>query len=208
MAWGSIERYLLIFYDRIFLNKKKRFIFHYFPLIILLLYIFIFYIIAIFFPPCQNTYDYILPLCNDSPCYLNDHILGVLDSVINNIIPVIIMSFASLVFLIRVYYQKRRLHQANIWRKQRKMTIQLLCFCTLYLIPNIPQNVFIFAQLCGLSKNIGVQIQLYFDFLCYFVTLLYPFVCLGSLTDLRKKIKWRGLFTLKQPRQVAIVRPK
>jgi hypothetical protein len=208
MAWGSVQRYFLIFHDRMFLIKRKRFIFHYLPLISLLVYSLGFYTIAIIFPPCINTYGYTLPVCNDYPCYLNDPILGIWDSVVNNIIPVIIISIASLVLLIRVYYKKRRLHQPNQWRKQRKMTIQLLCSSVLYLIPNLPLNVFFFARLCGLSENINVQTQLYFDFLCYFIILLYPFVCLGSLSELRKKIKWRGLFLLKQPRQVATVRPQ
>jgi hypothetical protein len=208
MAWGSVHRYLVIFHNQMFLNKKKRFIFHYFPLIILLVYILIFYTIATMFPPCMNTYNYKLPVCNDYPCYLNDPILGIWDSVVNNIIPVIIISIFSLILSIRVYYQKRRLHQRNVWRKQRKMTVQLLCCCVLYLIPNLPLNIFVFAQICGLSKNIGVETQLYFDFLCYFVIFLYPFVCLASLSEIRKKIKWQGLILLKQPRQVVIVRPQ
>jgi hypothetical protein len=208
MAWGSIDRYLLIFHDRMFLNKKNRFLFHYLPLLILLLYILIFYIIAIIFPPCINTYDYTLPVCNDFPCYLNDPILGIIDSIINNILPTIVISLSSLVLLIRVYYQKRRLHRRHLWRKQRKMIIQLLCSCVLYLVPNLPLNSFFFLHLCGLPKNIGVKPQLYFDFLCYFVILLYPFVCLSSVSEQRKKLKWRGFLLLRPARQVATVRPQ
>jgi hypothetical protein len=208
MAWGSVQRYLLIFHDRLFLNRNKRFIFHYFPFIILLIYIPIFYIIAIIFPPCVNTYDYSLPACNDFPCYLSDPIFGIWDSVFNNIIPIMIISISSLVLVIRVYYQKRRLNQPNVWRKQRKMTVQLLCSCVLYLIPNMPLNIFVIAHLCGLSENVGVQIQLYFDFLCYFVILLYPFVCLSFLSELRKKMKWRRLFLPTRPQRAATVRPQ
>jgi hypothetical protein len=131
MAWGSVQRYLLIFHNRLFLNKNKRFLFHYFPLIILLIYILIFYLIAIIFPPCLNVYDYGLPVCSDFPCYLNDPVLGIWDSVVNNIVPIVIISIFSLVLIICVYYQKRRLHQPNVWRKQRNMTIQLLCSCVL-----------------------------------------------------------------------------
>jgi len=208
MAWGSVHRYLLIFHDQMFLNNRKRFIFHYSPLIILFVYILIFYIIAIVFPPCMNTYNYKLPICDDYPCYLNDPIVGIWDSVVNNIIPVIIISIFSLILPIRVWHQKRRLNRRNLWRRQRKMTLQLLCYCILYLIPNLPLNIFIFAQICGLSQNVGVQAQLYFAFLFYFITLLYPFVCLGSVSELRKKIKWQGLFLLKQTRQNATVRPQ
>lgn len=207
MAWGSIERYLLIFHDRIFLNKTKRWIFHYSPLILLLSYIFIFYIIAIFFPPCTNTYDYALPVCNDFPCYLNDPLLGIIDSIVNNIIPIVIISISSIVVFLRVYFQKRRLRRPNLRRRQRKMTIQLLCSSILYLIPNLPQNIIIAAHLCGLSEDIGVEVELYFNFLGYLTVLLYPFVCFGSLSELHKKIKWLDLLLLKQPRQIATVNP-
>jgi hypothetical protein len=208
IAFGSIERYFLVFHDRVFLNKNKRLIFHYLPYIILLRYILIFYIIAVFFPPCTNTYGYTLPVCNESPCYLNNPLLGIWDSVLNNILPTIIISVSSVIIVTKVYYQKRRLHQVNVWRKQRKMAIQLFSISVLYLIPNIPFNTVLFVHLCGVSKSIGFQVQLYFDFLCYFPVLLYPFVCLGSLSELRKKIKWRRLFLLRQPRHIAIVRPQ
>ena len=207
MAWGSIHRYLLIFYDRFFLNAKKRLIFHYLPLLTLCLYFSIFYIIAIIFPPCANTYNYTLPVCNSYPCYFDDPFLGIWDSVMNNILPTIIIRSFSVTILIRVYYQKRRLRQPHRWRKQRKMIIQLLSYSILYLIPNIPLNMLVFVHLCGLSQNIGVDVQLCFDFLCYFVVLIFPFVCLGSLSELRKKIKWKRLLILQRPRQNGVVRP-
>jgi hypothetical protein len=208
MALGSVGRYFLIFHDRMFLNQSKRLIFHYLPFIILLLYILIFYIIVVFFPSCMNTYDYKLPICNDFPCYLNNPLLGIWDSVLNSIIPTIIMTVASVTLLLRVHYQKRRLRRPNLWRKQRKMIIHLLSQCVLYLIPNIPLSIFNFAHLCGLLKSVGVDLQLYFDFLCYFVILLYPFVCLSALSELRKKVKWREIFFLKQPWQIAVVQPQ
>jgi Kef-type K+ transport system membrane component KefB len=102
--------------------------------IILLLYILIFCIIAVFFLWCMNIYDYTLPVCNESPCYLNDPLLGIWDSVLYNILPTVIISVSSVIIVTRVYYQKRRLHQPNVWRTQRKMTIQLLCVFVLYLI--------------------------------------------------------------------------
>ena len=208
MAWGSIHRYLLIYHDRMFSNSKKRFLFHYLPLVFLALYILIFYVIVIVFPPCENTFDYALPVCNDFPCYLNDHVLGIWNSVVNNILPTMIITIFSLMLLIRVYWQKRLLNQRNRWRKQRKMTIQLVSTCSLYLIANIPLNTLAFARLCGLPEGVGVESQLYFAFLCYFVILLYPFVCLGSLSELRKKISWKRLLLLQRAQQNVVVRPQ
>jgi hypothetical protein len=166
MAFGSIHRHLLIFHDRMFLNKNKRLIFHYFPLIFLTL------------------------------------------SIVNNILPTIIITIASINLLFRVYFQKRRLGQANLWRKQRKMTIHLLSQSALYIIANVPLNFFLAARLCGLSNDIGVEAQLYFDFLCYFAILLFPFLCLTSLSDLHKKMSWKRFLLLQRPQQNAIVRPQ
>ena len=208
MAWNSVERYLLIYYDRLFRNRNKRLILHYFPVAMLLIYIMVFYIIAIIFPPCTNKYNYTLPVCNDFPCYLNHPVLGIMDSIVNNIVPVIIICVFNFILVIRVYCQKRRLQQVNIWRKQRKMTVQLVCTCTLYLIPNMPLSIFIVARLCGLPEDTGVEFQIWFDFLCYFVPFLYPFICLASASELRRKLNWRRLFLLEQHQLTATVRPQ
>ncbi|CAF4357777.1 unnamed protein product, partial [Adineta steineri] len=115
MAWGSIHRYLLIFHDRLFLIAKK---------------------LVIIFPPCSKTYKYNLPVCGEYPCYLSIPLLGIWDTVINSIIPTAIITIFSIIVLARVYIQKRHLNQANRWRRQRKMTIQLLSICILYLPAN------------------------------------------------------------------------
>jgi hypothetical protein len=208
MAWSSIHRYLSIYHDRLFLNQKKRFLFHYLPLIILLLYILIFYIMVIIFPPCTNTYDYTLPVCNDFPCYLNHSVLGIWDAIVNSILPTVIIAVFSVVLIVRVYCQKRRLRQPNVWRKQRKMSIQLLSSSTLFLIADIPLSILVFAHLSGLQEDIGVEAQHYFDFLCYFVILLFPFVCLYSISELRKKISWKMFLFLHRPQQNIRVRPQ
>ena len=208
MAWGSVHRYLWAFHDQLFSNRNRRLVYHYLPLTIVLAYILVFYVVAIIFPPCTNTYDYMLPVCNDFPCYLNHPVFGVIDSIVNNILPVIIIVLFNFILVIRVYCQKRRLRQQNVWRRQRKMTIQLLCSSVLFLVPNMPLNIFILARLCGLKEDVGVDAQIYFDFLCYFVTFLYPFICLASVSELRKKINWRRLFLFERRHLIATVHPQ
>ena len=88
------------------------------------------------------------------------------------------------------------------------MTFQFLGTCLLYIIPGLPLHILVAAHLCGLPENIGVEPQLYFDFLCYFVLILYPFVCLVSQSELREKLKWQRLFTLRGPQQTATVGPQ
>jgi hypothetical protein len=156
----------------------------------------------------MNTYDYTLPVCNNFPCYLGDPLLGIWDSAINTIVPTITITIFSVTLLIRVYLQKRRLHQTNLWRKQRKMAVQLLSNSVLYMTANIPLNICILAHLCGLPDDVGAEMQLYFDYLCYYVTLLFPFVCLGILSELRKKIQWKGLLLFRRPQRIATINPR
>ncbi|CAF3922518.1 unnamed protein product [Adineta steineri] len=208
MAWGSIHRYLLIFHDRLFLIAKKRFLFHKMPLIILILYILIFYTVVIIFPPCSKTYKYNLPVCGEYPCYLSIPLLGIWDTIINSIIPTAIITIFSIIVLARVYVQKRRLNRANRWRRQRKMTIQLLSICILYLAANVPLNLVIFGHICGLSPHFGEDVQVYANYLCYFVTLLFPFVCLSTLSEMRKKLRWKGLLLFRRSRHIATIHPK
>ncbi|CAF1007225.1 unnamed protein product [Rotaria sordida] len=161
MAWSSIHRYLFMFHDQLFIRGKKRFIFHYLFLIILLLYTMAFYIIVIIFPSCIHIFDYTLPVCNDYPCYLHNSIFGIWDTVVNSILPTFIICIFSVIILIRFHYQKHRVvYRRNQWRQQRKMAIQLISSSVVYLIPNIPFNLLIIAHLCGLPKDVGVQPEL------------------------------------------------
>ncbi|CAF4048519.1 unnamed protein product, partial [Adineta steineri] len=128
MAWGSIHRYLLIFHDRLFLIAKK---------------------LVMIFPPCLNSYDYTSPVCGEFPCYFDVPLLSIWDTVINSIVPTAITTIFSIIVLARVYIQKRRLNRANLWRRQRKMTIQLLSICILFLVANVPFNFVTFAHICG-----------------------------------------------------------
>ncbi|CAF1166766.1 unnamed protein product [Rotaria sordida] len=188
MAWAAIERYLLVYHDRLLSTNRKRLLVHYFPLIMIILYTGIFYIVVIFLPPCENIYDYTLPICNAYPCYQSYGVLGMWEFGANNIAPTVVVACFSMLLLIRVTLLKRRLNQPMQWRKQRRMTIQLLSITSLNLIFNMPLNILSLAHLCGLPSDVGFEAQQYFYFSCYFLILLFPFVCLYQYPDLYKKL--------------------
>jgi hypothetical protein len=208
MAWLAIERHILIFHDRWVSNRIRRFLFHYLPLIILVAYILLFYIIVIFFLPCENTYVYTLPVCGASPCYQSYGLLGMWDFIVNSSGPVIFEAIVSIGLVVRVQWQKRRLRQSNQWRKHRRMIIQLSLISSLNVTLNLPIFLIPLAHLCGLPPEYGVQAELYFYFLGYFVIFLLPFISLCQFPDLRKKIK-RKIFGVisRQPNHTATVAP-
>ncbi|CAF2092689.1 unnamed protein product [Rotaria magnacalcarata] len=208
LAWTAFERHIIIFHSRWISTRKGRIIAHYLPLLFLILYIFIFYIYAFYFFPCENTYDYTLPYCNGSPCYANDPIMGMFDWIVNITMPTLLEAFFSLSFMFRVVWQKYRSHLSVQWRKQRKMTIQLMSLTVLNLSINFPLSILNMAHLCGLPSNIGVDASQYFFFFCYFVIFFLPFICLASITDVYKKFRQKILRQRREMTQfTATVRP-
>ncbi|CAF1076200.1 unnamed protein product [Adineta steineri] len=191
LAWAAIERHILIFNAQWMLTKRGQFYAHYLPLIVLLLYVLLFYTYAIFLFPCENTYDYTLPVCNASPCYQDDPIMGMWDFIVNNLLPGLLIAFVSIILLARVIRQKRRLKQQIQWHKYRRMTIQLLSMAILAIIFILPLNLLSLAHLCGLSEDIGAEEEQYLFYIAYIFTFLIPIVCLYSTPELYKEIKMK-----------------
>ncbi len=189
ISWLAIERHILIFHDRWVSNSRGRFLFHYLPLIILVTYILLFYFIVIFFLPCENTYLYTEPLCGDSPCYQSYSILALWEFIFNTGAPILLEGIVSTALVIRVQWQKQRLHQSAQWRKQRRMIIQLLLISGVNISLNFPYYLLTLAHLYGLPAEDGGQAELYFSFFGYFIIFLFPFVSLCQFPELHKKIK-------------------
>lgn len=206
MTWLAIERHILIFHDRCVANRRGRFLFHYLPLILLVTYILVYYITVIFILPCENIYDYSVLVCGASPCYQSYDILGIWEYSVNNTASVFLEVIASTGLILRVQWQKRRLHQSTQWRKQRRMIIQLFLVSGLNVSLNLPIFFIPLLHFCGLPPEYGIQAELYFFFLGYFVIFLFPFASLCQFPELRKKIK-RIIFGIvsKQPRHTATV---
>ena len=187
-AWATIERHILIFHDRWVSTRRKRLLVHYLPLVVLLMYCLVFYVVLIFFPPCRNSYYNFLMICL-FPCYSRIRILQIWDSFIHQIVPyVLILLFSGSLFA-RVLWQKYLLRHRVEWRRYRKMTIQLLSIALLYLLFFFPLVV---GKILGFFKIpsplLTYEFVAYADYLSYLVIPLFPFICVMSLSDLRKKL--------------------
>ncbi|CAF1293182.1 unnamed protein product [Rotaria magnacalcarata] len=193
MAWTAFERHIILFHDQWISTRKRRIMIHYFLMLFLILYIFIYYIYAIYYFPCENTYDYTLPLCGGSPCYAYDPIMGMWDWIVNILSPTFLEALLSLTFIFRVLWQKHHSLLPIHWRKHRKMAIQLMSLSSLNMAFNIPLSIINIAYFCGLSYDIGAEAIQHFTFLCYFVIFLFPFICLASISGVKKKFYRRIL---------------
>ena len=64
MAWGSLERYLFVFHSTLFVTHRLLLLFHYIPLVsIVLIYPIVSHIIIYLLYPCQNQFNMQMLFC-------------------------------------------------------------------------------------------------------------------------------------------------
>jgi hypothetical protein len=187
VAWASIERHILIFHQNWVSTKTKRVFIHYLPLIILSLYPSIFYVFMYCILPCERVFDYNAAVCNYFSCFTNGALVDAWDSAVDYIIPIFTIVISSLALLLRVLYQKHRIHQRIQWRNYRKMAVQLLSISAIYILFLFPWTILYTAYTAGLPGSVGADYYSINSYLSYFVVMLTPFVCVMSLPELRKK---------------------
>ena len=194
LAWGSFERHILVFHQRQLLRTaRQRFVIHYLPLILLSVYLAGFYVGVLLFPPCENTFDFDLAICGSSPCYGSVPSLNLWDNLFNGIICTFVEMTCSIGLLIRVFWQKRRVHQPMSWRKHRKMAFQLLSVSCLSLTIVFPQSsVAILRQLGNPTlAQLAIELDPYLSFLFTVDVTLLPFICLAGLSELWPKLRFQ-----------------
>jgi hypothetical protein len=184
LAWASIERHILIFHSKYMTTKKQRLFYHYFPPIILAIYLFSFHTSVLIFPPCKNEFYFDEIECGSNPCYISIPFLSIWDMIVNSVIPTLIIAIFNITLFYRIIAQKQRIRQPIQWRKHRRMSMQLLSLSAVYLLLNLPMVIITLVQLIQNSDpQVGFGAQLYIFILTYSVTLSLPFVvCLNRLS--------------------------
>ncbi|CAF0868377.1 unnamed protein product [Adineta steineri] len=114
-AWATFERHILIFHDRLISTRYKFLFIHCLPIVLLLLYCIFYSIIVVLIPPCKNNFDYTKIVCGSFPCYYHVRLTAIWDVIVNDIIPTMTIIVCSLTLLLRVIYQKSRMHQTIHW---------------------------------------------------------------------------------------------
>jgi hypothetical protein len=139
MALGSIERYLLVFHH-VFL-ARHRFILSTLPMLICIIYLSIFYDATIYGSSwCTYKVDYSVLACGP-PCYLIESYFYPLFGILaHHVLPIFITAIANVVLLIAIaiLQQKAKMKRNNRWRKNLRISCQLLSIALLYLIVWLP----------------------------------------------------------------------
>jgi hypothetical protein len=193
VAWASVERHILIFHTNWLATPRKRFLIHYLPLIIFCIYPSLFYVYVFFIQSCDVVLNYTARRCGYSNCISVHPITAMIDSVANNFIPTFIIIIFSIVLLIRVLYQRYRVHRQIRWANYIKMATQLLSISAIYFVLYVPFALLFLAYTCGLSMNTGADFFAAVLYFSYYPPLLIPFVSAAQLPEFKQKC--RRIFT-------------
>jgi hypothetical protein len=187
VAWASFERHILVFHHHLFDQKWKKICFHYMPPLILIIYMWIFHIYVIFIFPCDSYIDLKNKQCL-FPCYLNDSVFGLWESIFHGVFITICIIVFSCSFLIRVYRSKSHLQESINWWKYRRIIFQLISLSSLYLSIIVPLGIIYIIDRINSSKWASETIEC-LSFFSYFIPLLLPFICLTTLSEIWTKLR-------------------
>ncbi|UJR24716.1 hypothetical protein I4U23_006090 [Adineta vaga] len=189
-VWASIERHILIFHHTFFDRNIKKFYFHKLPLIIIICYGILIYLVLIIFNPCINHFQMNQPWCG-SICFTQKTITYLYDWFINSVFPICLIIILNITLIIRVIKRKNHI-QTNqlIWKRCRKLTIQMITISSIYLICFLPSGIITILRSLLADSKFGEQaMQTCFRYTFLLANALLPYVTLSSLPELRKKIK-------------------
>lgn len=184
MAIASIQRYIFIFHKHLMNSSFK----HYIPIFLPPIFLFIWYIVLIFFYPCQQQFDYTQMWCFGA-CYVYQYIIGTIDWMISSVVPVLLTVIFNIVLILRVIYQKYKMQRGRTWRTTRKLAIQLLSISFLFLAIYLPLIIFGLIRLWIDPLFLFVFTMNYYAYAIYCVPLLMPLVCLISLPEIIIQMK-------------------
>ena len=189
MAWGSIERHFLIFNSNLFLTQRQRFVFHYIPLLtMIVIYPLISNIVISLLYPCENRFNFSLLFCGYT-CALKIPSVALYARIAHNFLPISVVIGSTIVLIIRVIKQKEQIQTNQInWRRYRRMVIQLFSLASLFLPLTLPAMTVSIVQNCCLPTFASSIFVPYLNFLVRFLTLLLPFLCLSLFPELLPKL--------------------
>ena len=189
MVWASIERHILIFNPSLFNTRRRRIIGHYSPMVFAFVYPTIYYTYFILFYPCQSYYDINTYTCVTA-CFLwTNSTMALYELITNGFVPVCLTALFSVTLLIRVLWKKQQMGRHMTWKKNRKMTVQLLGISTTFLVFNIGYFVIALVQFIK-DPTFGTSVLVWFLSINVCAPqLVYPFLCLSTIPGLDLKLR-------------------
>lgn len=219
VALASIQRHILIFHHHYILTTYGRRWIHFFPMAILLFYSLTYGCVLVsLILTSEFSYNYHRPMCAELEKWIKLYPgLSIWNLIINELLPTPIIVIFSLALLVRVMRHKHRVGLPILWRKQRKMTIQLFSISILFCLVNLPPILLHTSRWIRDETDLpgNRHAQVYLSYLTYYQSIFLPFVCTISLfknvKKLASKMRWetfegRSFFHLTQRKKYDLSR--
>lgn len=105
-TWATIERQILIFHDRFVSTGRRRFFFHYLPIVMIVTYYLTYWSVIHFTPFCDDSNHDLLSGSTFIPCIFGRTRLGTIDLVFRQVILTLLIAICSIGLIVRVVAQK------------------------------------------------------------------------------------------------------
>lgn len=145
---------------------------------------------SVLFSGCTEYFDYNNQLCG-GPCFQLDKILGYFDLAFTIFLPLSMIIVFNSTLIFRVIYQKRRMQQRDIWKKNIRMLGQLLTVSLLHVIVWIPVVTVILIALANYPPPAiitDLQASWVLINLMYLAVLGNPIVSIVAIPEIKTKI--------------------
>ena len=170
---------------------------------------------VVFFGRCQESFDYGNQLCGGS-CYQLDPALSTFDLLFAILLPLLLIIFCNCLLIFRVIYQKRRMLQRDMWRKNIRLVTQLLLVSVLHASVWMPVAIVIFITLFDSSAPpivLDLQASFVLFNLVYISVLGNPVVSVFAIPEIKAKIseltrRWKPGILIRRIEPLAITPPK
>jgi hypothetical protein len=130
------------------------------------------------------------------PCYFQNSILVHIDWMINDVLPLIIIILAHAILVSWMLYSMWNLNHSRLllWKRQKKLILQLLAFSSLYVIGWTPTTIVsVLEAFCPDIFDGHGPVIAYIYYMSYFICPLQPFICLFILPEplhfIKNKVK-------------------
>jgi hypothetical protein len=194
LSWASIERHILIFHRHVFNNRLLRLALHYIPLGLCVIYPLCYYIVFIYFYPCENSYDFENGLCSVA-CYLwNSVFMAFYEQIAHGFALMLIIFVFNIMLIARVVRQRSRMARQDNHRKNRKMALQLVSVFAVFFLTNTGYFVIQLVRMVW-NSSFGIEVSGWLFPLSMCMPPLMPIFYLFNVRNMRvylKKINpWR-----------------
>ncbi|CAF4458644.1 unnamed protein product [Rotaria socialis] len=205
VAWASVERHILIFHTNWITTKKRKILLHYLPIIAIVTYGVTLFTITHFFLSCVRPLNPNSLFCGFYSCIYNSGAYSMFEFITGGITNGFIIATFSAALLARIIRKKLRINQEVNWRQQRKMTIQFISITLLFYIFYLPAIITAILTTAGVPNYYFENFNAYAQFFSYYINFLLPFVCAGTLPQLKIKIKNTLQFWARHRHTTAVV---